>query len=287
MSTLFSHISKINLQDADFPDRLKEISSPPNALYVVGTLPKDKHYVAIVGTRKPTAYGEHVTYLFARELAKAGVVIVSGLAYGVDSIAHRAALDVGGLTVAVLAQSLTRIYPREHTALAQEIVTSGGAIVSEYEPGHPTFRSNFVARNRLVAGLCEITIVTEAGITSGTLHTANFAAKENRTVMAIPGPITAAGSATPNNLLRVGATPAVSPSDVIEALGYKTPASVPVAPRNAEEATILQLLKSGSTTSDEIIEASGLTAAQFANTISLMEITGKVRNLGAGQWVAR
>jgi len=244
--------------------------------------------VAVVGTRRPTAYGERVTYQIAGELAKAGAVIVSGLAIGVDSIAHRAALDAGGRTVAVLAHGLDRIYPPRHRGLAKEILASGGALVSEYDIGTPAHKHHFVERNRLIAGLCAATIVTEAATKSGSLITAHRAAKYNRLVMAVPGNITSVYSAGPNNLIRTNiATPITSTADAIVALGFHAREAVPVSAQSPDEAKILELLEGGASNSEDLIAGGNFSAAQFANIISLMEITGKVRNLGAGQWVVR
>ena len=265
---------------------LRDVDPPVESINVLGTLPKGT-YVAIVGSRRPTAYGEQVTYSITSELARAGAIIVSGLAIGVDGIAHRAALDVGGKTVAVLAHGLDQIYPQSHRGLAKEILASGGALVSEYDVGTVPFPSNFVERNRIIAGLSQATIVTEAAEKSGSLITAHRALKFGRTVMAVPGNITSVYSAGPNNLIRNGATPITSAADAIVALGFHAREAVPVSAQSAEEAMLLNLLGQGVGTSEELITQSKLSAAQFANIISLMEITGKVRNLGAGNWVIR
>lgn len=256
------------------------------SINVLGTLPKDS-LVAVVGSRRPTPYGEKVTYQITSELARAGAVIVSGLAIGVDSIAHRAALDVGGRTVAVLAHGLDEIYPPRHRGLAKEILASGGALVSEYNVGTEPFPSHFVERNRIIAGLSFATIVTEAATKSGALITAHRALKYNRLVMAVPGNITSAFSAGPNNLIRAGATPITSATDAINALGFHAREAVPVSAQSPDEALLIKLLSAGASSSEDLIVASKFTAAQFANIISLMEITGKVRNLGAGNWVVR
>jgi DNA processing protein len=279
-------ISNIPHNSADFPDILRQLERSPKSINVLGTLPKDS-MVAIVGSRRPTAYGEKVTYQIASELARAGVIIVSGLAIGIDSIAHRAALDAGGKTVAVLAHGLDRIYPPRHRGLAKEILATGGALVSEYDTGMPPLPHQFVDRNRIIAALSVATIVTEAAEKSGSLFTARDAGNLGRTVMAVPGNITSQYSAGPNNLLRTGATPITSAADVIVALGFHAREAVPVSAQSPDEALLVRLLGEGASTSEELIERSQLGAAQFANIISLMEITGKVRNLGAGNWVIR
>ena len=179
-------ITKIHLQDPDYPDQLRTISSPPTQLYALGKIPKAP-MVAIVGTRNLTSYGETHTYQIALELARAGLVIVSGLALGIDAVAHRAALDAGGTTVAVLAGGLDRFYPRENWRLGQEILAKGGAIVSEFPAGTPTLRHHFVQRNRIIAGLAIGTLVTESPHKGGSLYTAHCAVQAGRVVMALPG----------------------------------------------------------------------------------------------------
>jgi len=279
-------ISKISLKNAQFPDKLREINDPPKSINVLGTLPEGV-YVGIVGTRAPTAYGEKVTYQLASGLAAAGAVIVSGLAIGLDGIAHRAALEAGGKAVAVLAHGLDQIYPVRHRGLARDILAGGGALVSEYDEGELPLPFHFVERNRIIAGLSTALIVTEAAAKSGTLITARDAKESGRTVMAVPGNITSAYSAGPNNLIRIGAVPITSVADAIVELGFHAREAVPVPAASKDEAELLKLLGDGAATSDQLIGQSGLSPAEFANIISLMEITGKVRNLGAGNWVAR
>lgn len=280
-------ITKYDFKHPKYPDLLREISSPPKQLYVLGKLPTAP-CVAIVGTRKPTPYGKEVTYLLAGQLAAAGLAIVSGLAYGLDAVAHQGALDAGGQTVAVLAGGVDQVYPVGHKQLAARIVASGGGLISEYEPGTESFKSNFVARNRIVAGLSLAVIITEAAASSGSALTANYALQQNRQLLAVPGNITSLASAGPNNLIKSGAIPVTSAEDVLAALDLTTTQAVATAvPKSADEALILALLSQGHTSSEALIKASDLGASQFANVITLMEITGKVRNLGAGQWVAR
>ncbi len=281
-------ISEISYQSNDFPDRLHEIASPPKQLFCIGTLHNDSPHVAIVGSRKVTEYGRETTYQLSFELAKAGIVIVSGLAQGVDGIAHQAAIDAGGLTLAVQACGLDQIYPTKHRPLAKQILASGGAIITEYPFETIPFKSNFPARNRIIAGLSLAVIVTEADASSGSLITANFALEQNRLVLAVPGNITSPRSAGPNNLLRSGAIPVTNASDVLEALDLEAgQPMVKVRAESAEEALILKLLAEGHRTSQTLIEHSHLSAGRFATIISLMEITGKVRNLGAGHWAPR
>ncbi len=281
-------INQLFLQNPDYPTQLKEIEAPPSPLYVLGNLPIEP-MIAIVGTRSLTSYGKLVAYDLASDLARAGFPIVSGLALGIDSVAHRAALDAGGRTVAVMAGGLDRIYPSSHRDMAVEILTTGGAIVSGYPVGTETFKNHFVERNQIISGLCIGTIVVESGATGGSMLTANFTLRQNRTLMAVPGDITRLSAAGPNNLIRKGAVPITSSTDVLEALNLKTaaiPASI-IKAQNPHEAKIVELLKHGTTKTQSLIEETGLKPAEFASVISLMEITGKVRNLGAGVWAAR
>lgn len=281
-------IPKISYADSQYPNELRQIAAAPKQLYKLGEL-KDAPLVAIVGTRKPTDYGRQVTHQLASELARAGVGIVSGLALGVDTVAHQAAIEAGGYTIGVQANGLDKIYPATNRQLAIKLLESGGAIISEYEPGTPSLKQHFPARNRIISGLSLAVIVTEADASSGSLITANFALQQDRLVMAVPGNITSQRSAGPNNLIKSGAIPVTSASDVLAALDLESRALTarPVAAQSAEEAKLLELMEAGTTQSQQLIEEAGMTASQFAHVISLMEITGKVRNLGAGIWVRR
>lgn len=279
-------MQKLSLNDPSYPSLLGQIARPPKQIYLQGRLP-DLPMIAIVGTRKMTDYGKQATYRLSYDLAKAGLVIVSGLALGIDAVAHQAALDAGGRTIAVLGSSLDEVYPATNRRLSEQIIQSDGCLISEYPPGTKPFKSNFPARNRIIAGLSLATIVTEAESKSGSLITANFALQENRLVMAIPGNIFNPRSGGPNNLIKAGALAVTSAVDALAQLGLSCPAleTTPVKAASQEEAAILELISQGIVTNQALIEKSGLPAAQFAHLISLMEITGKIRNLGAGQWV--
>lgn len=286
------NIHKIKQSAQGYPQKLREISSPPQQLFSVGdhsllTLP-DTQYVAIIGTRHPTPYGHQITYKIATELAAAGVIIVSGLALGTDAYAHQAAVDQGMPTIAVQARGMDTIYPTENKGLAKKILEYGGVIVSEYPAGVEAYKQNFIARNRIVSGLSDAVLVTEAAAKSGTIYTAQFANEQNKTVMAVPGNITSAKSAGTNNLIRGGARLVTNGSDVLAELGYKSGVlQKPVQADSREEQIILDLLKEGINSSEELIARSNLSASEFANIISLMEIAGKVFNLGAGNWTTR
>ncbi len=280
------NIQEFNYNSKGYPDLLRNISSPPKKLFYLGSIP-NLPMVAIVGTRKPTEYGKQITYKIAYDLASAGICVVSGLAYGIDGIAHSAALDAGGKVVAVLGTPLNTIYPVANRNLAKSILSKGGAIISEYRVGTSTQRFNFPARNRIIAGLSLATIVTEADAQSGSLITANFAITNDRMVMAVPGNITSPRSAGPNNLIKLGARPVTDASDVLAELELKSTVlkSHKIAPANKEEALVIQLIENGHVNTHAMIENSEFDAARLAHVLSLMEITGKIRNLGAGQWV--
>lgn len=281
-------IYTIQSKAADFPEVLRHIPQPPAQLCIKGTLPADllEHpRVAIVGSRKVTPYGQVVTTRLAGELARAGVIIISGLAIGVDGFAHRAALEAGGITLAVLAGGLDHIHPATHYQLAQRILDQGGALVSEYSEGASTYKQNFIERNRLVAGLSHAILITEAAENSGTLHTARFALEQGREVLAVPGNITSPVSAGTNNLIKGGATPVTSPDDVFHALGLQQ-ASTKSAPKGTtpEEQTLIDLLARGENEGPILLVKSKLEISCFNQTLTMLEITGKVRSLGANRW---
>ncbi len=293
MSILFiMNIHKIKQNAQGYPQRLREISSPPQQLFSVGNhalldMP-GRQYVAIIGSRSPSIYGDEVTYKLGTELAAAGVIIVSGLALGTDAKAHKAAVDLGMPTIAVQARGMDAIYPAENRELAKQILKYDGVIISEYPAGTEAYKQNFVARNRIVAGLSDGVLVTEAGVKSGTQHTATFARNENKLVMAVPGNINSMRSAGTNNLIKTGATLVTSGSDVLAAMGFESRIlQKPVKADSKEEGMILDLLKEGITQSEELIARTGMSASEFANIITLMEISGKVYNLGAGNWTTR
>lgn len=241
--------------------------------------------IAIVGSRKISPYGKQVTTQFASELAKQGIVIVSGLAYGVDAVAHRAVLEAGGLTMAVLPSSIEDVYPRAHKNLSEEIVQGGGALISEYPAGTPAYKWNFVERNRIVSGIADALLITEAAINSGTMHTARFALEQGKDVLAIPGNITSPISEGTNNLIKTGAITVTSPEDVLHILGIKSPVKKPtVTGSDIYEQTILDLIAKNVTDGNHLLKRSNLPADQFSHVLTMLEITGKVRSLGNNHW---
>lgn len=270
---------------------LAAVEPRPQTLYGLGAdietllaLPR----VAIVGSRKVSSYGRSVTAQLAGELAAYGIVIVSGLALGVDGLAHRAALEAGGLTIAVMPCGLERIYPANHYSLGQQIIRQGGALISEYAAGTETYKVNFIARNRLIAALADVTLITEAAEKSGSLHTARFALEQGKDVLAVPGNITSPTSVGTNNLIRAGATPVTSTQDVLDALGLTAPSADKIVRGGSnEEQLILDLLAQDIGDGAELLLRSRLPVMQFNQTLTMMEITGKVRPLGGNTWAIR
>jgi DNA processing protein len=280
-------IRKITLGSADYPEQLTNIIPAPKQLYALGDLEPlaNKTVLSVVGSRAVTPYGKQVTTHLIRDVAKHGIAIVSGMALGIDGIAHQAALEVGGYTVAVLGCGLDRFYPSTHHQLAEQILASGGAIISEYPEGTEPYRFNFIERNRIVSGLSNGVLVVEASERSGTLHTANFALEQGKAVMAVPGNITSATSKGTNNLIKTGAFPITSSNDILNALQVNQQTTLlNVIAANAQEAAILDLLQIGTTDVNELQTGSKLPAEVFNQTLTMLEITGKIRPLGAGHW---
>jgi DNA processing protein len=265
--------------DAAFPSRLRSIHDPPPGLFLRGTGDPAllaRPAIAVVGARACSDYGAHVGRSLSRELAGAGVVVVSGLARGIDSWAHRGALEAGGDTVAVLGCGIDRDYPRAHATLAGELAARG-LIVSEYPPGVAPAPWRFPARNRIVAGLALATLVVEARERSGALITADLALEEGRDVLAVPGEITSALSKGTNALLRLGATPITCADDVLEAIGIERPAAKPLeVPSSPGARAALAALDAGATTADQVVRATGMASAEVAAALIELELAGLV-----------
>lgn len=283
-------IKQITPDSNNFLQIIGTIADPPDTLYYSGTLPDARRpAVAIVGTRKPTAYGKEVTHRLAYELAKKGVIIISGMALGVDGIAHRGALEAGGTTIAVLGNGLDDFYPRSHRQLGEDIIKSGGAILSEYPEGTPAYPVHFLRRNRIVSGLSDGIIITEAARRSGTLNTAAHALEQNKEIFVVPGNITSPLSAGCNALLRQGATPVTSAEDILELIAPQllAPQTSLALGDNPLQTKIIQLLQAGIRDGDQLQQQSGANASEFATELTMMEINGLIRNIGANQWVLR
>jgi DNA processing protein len=270
-------IRRIRRRERGFPALLGAIHDPPLQLYARGVadvslleLPS----VAVVGARACSSYGRSAARSLARELAAAGLVVVSGMARGIDGEAHRGALDGGGRTVAVLGCGVDRDYPAAHAELARRICQAG-LVVSEYEPGVEPAPWRFPARNRIIAGLCSATLVIEARERSGALITADFALEEGREVLAVPGEITSSLSAGTNALLRLGATPVTCAADVLEGFGIELVKPEPASLGKVAD-TLLRQLESGALTADELVRASGVDAARGVATLVELELAGRV-----------
>jgi DNA processing protein len=280
-----------------YPKSLRTISDPPIVLFVRGEL-GDEPAVAIVGTRRATPYGRAAAERLAADLALAGVCVVSGLARGIDGVAHQAALDAGGRTIAVLGCGLDRVYPREHQRLAAAIAAHG-ALVSEHPPGAPPLPHHFPRRNRLISGLAAGVVVVEGAEDSGALVTVDCALDQGREVFAVPGSIFSPKSRAPHHLLRQGARLVEGAADVLEELGWSGaarrgvaasssgPASEANGPRLADhEAHVLALLASGPRPLDDLMDASALPPARVAALVTVLELRGLIRML-PGQMVMR
>ena len=306
MSTPFSHfftkINQISPLEHDFTEVLDSIALKPKTLYFYGKLPQNvlkngrktrPKVVSIVGSRHNTKYGEEVAYRLAFELAKKGVVVVSGLAFGIDSIAHRGCLDAGGITVAVLGTPINQIYPKAHLSIAREIIEKNGAIISEYAPDERVItKYSFLERNRIISGLADVVVVIEAAEKSGSLNTATHALEQGREVFAVPGNITNPYSQGCNKLIRQGAIPYTEPDDVINELFPET--YIATRKKSVQnnlvgdtdvETLIIKSLASGFRLGDDIMESTYLPPEVFNQTITMLEIKGRVRSLGANNWI--
>jgi DNA processing protein len=282
-------IKVITWEDECYPRRLLEIDQPPPLLYVRGEiLPEDLWSVAIVGTRRVSAYGRQIAEEVAVTLARNGITVISGLARGVDAIAHQAAINAGGRSIAIMGNGVDRIYPPENRKLAEQII-SKGALVSDYPPGTPPEASNFPPRNRIISGLSLAVVVIEAGDTSGALITASFAADQGREVFAVPGNITSPQSKGTNRLIYNGAIPLLDPREVLEVLqltmvSQHQEARV-VLPSDALEAQLYAALENEPLHVDEIRARTNLPIEQVTSTLALMELKGMVRQVGGMQYV--
>jgi len=284
-------IRVITWKDKSYPSLLREIDDAPPVLYTYGKLTEaDQFALAVVGTRNSTIYGRQVTERIVTELVKGQVTIVSGLAVGIDTIAHTTALDGGGRTIAVLACGLDIVYPPTNRGLARRIVESGqGALITEYPLGIQPEGGNFPARNRIISGLSLGVLVAEAPPKSGALITASFALKQGREVFGIPGSILSSKSAGVNKLIQDGARPVMDVRDILEALNlFLIPQQVEmqaVLPDNDEERKLLKLINHEPCHVDELIRESELPTTTVTSTLLMMELKGMIRQVGGMQYV--
>lgn len=286
---------KINQTSPDKHEFLQitgNIANFPKKLYYIGSLPETRRpTLAVVGTRKPTAYGRQVTAQLVADLARQGIVIVSGLALGVDAIAHQTTIEVGGTTIAVLPGSVTRVQPTTNRDLAEQIVRSNGAILSEHsdDEAYIIGRWSFLERNRIVAGISDAILITEANARSGTLNTAMHALEQGKEVFVVPGNITSPQSSGCNALIRQGATPVTCAEDILTVLlpnNQSFQSQLPLGSTPTEVALIEQL-QSGIRDGEEIQRNTGIDPRELSTALTMLEINGIVRSLGANQWSLR
>ncbi|HQD18116.1 MAG TPA: DNA-processing protein DprA [Bacillota bacterium] len=296
-----SGVEAVTFEDSRYPRFLKDIASPPPVLYCIGTLPGQTDVcVSVVGTRRPTPYGLRCAAGIASRLAKAGFCVVSGMALGIDSCAHRVALDSGGRTVAVLGCGPDVVYPRQHRALYDRI-TRAGAVVSEYYPGTLPLPARFPARNRIISGMSVTTVVVQAGTKSGALITARFAAEQGRTVYVVPGDIYCRASAGTNRLLYDGATPVVDVEQLLMEIystleAWQMPRPVPPVHQDVAgslQATpgeaarrVLSAVRKGGSTVDSIARMAQMDVSSVLSELMLLELEGKVMRYPSGAFGA-
>lgn len=274
--------------DSAFPPLLKEIQSPPEEIWIAGIFPVDAPCIAIVGTRKPTAYGREAAHYISYELARAGCTVVSGLALGIDTVAHEAALEAGGTTIAVLGSGIDVIAPETNRNLAAKIIAQG-CLLTEFPPGTAPYPANFPRRNRIISGLSLGVAVIEADEKSGALITARCASEQGREVFALPGSIFSLQSRGTNSLLRDGAAVLTSPHDILAAFShlplFQTKKEQKAAMLDVSSKRILKFLEEkGTMTLAELIECSGLGAQELSSKLTVLELDDLIKRLDDGTY---
>jgi len=280
-----TEIKEISIKDKEYPKLLKEIKDAPEILYVRGELNPDEQCFAVVGTRMCSPYGKQVALEIAGDLAEASLTIVSGLAPGIDTFAHTAAVERNRRTIAVLGTGLDEksIYPQSNLKLAQRILGTGGYLISEYPPGTPGSKFTFPQRNRIISGLSIGVLIIEAKQKSGALITANWAKKQGRKIFAVPGPVHSLNSKGPHYLIKNGAKLVENANDILKDLNLgllKLDFNKAIKGENEEENLILEVLKEEPLDINKIIEKTKLPVAKIAGTLAILEIKDKVRDLG-------
>ena len=275
-------IKIILLEDSSYPELLKQIPFPPLALYVLGNLGYTEPAVAIIGTRMPTPQGKELAGIFSGKLSSAGIPIISGLALGIDAEAHKGALENSGKTIAVLGTPLDNIYPRQNSRIADDILESGGAIISEFALGHPYNPANFLARNRIVSGLSNGILIIEAPERSGSLATAKFALEQNREIFVIPGNTSSSNYKGSNALLKSGANLVTEPDDILQYFNI-SPEKISSTDQSISEhdKMILDIIKKldGRATIDNIMKSADLDVPELNKTLALLTIKGIIKEL--------
>jgi len=283
-------IKQIKIDDEGYPESLKKIGSPPKVLYCRGIPPKEKETLfAMVGTRHPTPYGQQASLQIAGELANQGIIIVSGLAPGIDTFSHKACIENKKRTIAVLGTGIDEksVYPQTNLLLSRKIVEYGGCLISELPPGTKGSKFSFPRRNRIISGLSSGVLIVEAKEKSGSLITAEFAIKQNKKLFAVPGQIYSLNSAGTNKLIKNGQALLIENSnDILKELNLEQLEIIQskTAPDSEEERLILDILKNGALDIDKIIEKTKLKTSLVASTLALMEVSDKVRNLGSNTY---
>jgi len=281
-------MQKITINDKNYPELLKQIPNPPQELYFEGTLKKSEKYpLAVVGTRKLSVYGRQLTEYFVKTLAKSGLTIISGLALGIDGLAHQTTLDASGRTIAVLGSGLNHIFPAVHKKLFQEIIQSGGVVISEYSPDTPAYKGNFLARNRIISGLSLGVLVIEAPEKSGALITAKEAIKQGRKIFVVPGRIYDKNSTGTNQLIKQGAQAVTNPQDILKALKIKSSFTEKQRTSNlsGQEKLLLKFLTENPIYIDELTKKTKMKTNEIVSFLTVMEINGIVKNLGAEKYI--
>ncbi len=287
---LKENIELISIKDKKYPKLLKEIFAPPPLLYVRGNIDTNP-CIGVVGTRKYSSYGKQVVENIVKDLALSKITIVSGLALGIDALAHQETLNNNGQTYAILGSGVNQgsIYPSNNRIIADKILEKGGAIISEYPYGTPPLKQNFPARNRIISGLSLATLVIEAPKESGALITANFALEQNRDVFAVPGNIFSKNSEGTNNLIKKGAAMVTSAADILEELNLKeiinTGIKKEIMPDSPEEEKIVSSLSQDPIHIDKIAKITGLNIKNVSSTLTIMEIKGMVKNMGNMEYI--
>ncbi|MBI5733422.1 MAG: DNA-protecting protein DprA [Candidatus Kerfeldbacteria bacterium] len=281
-------IKLVTIAEADYPKLLKEIYDPPPLLFYKGSVAAwQNNCLGVVGTRRATAYGLRVTSDLTKDLALAGLTIVSGLAYGIDTAAHQATLEVSGQTIAVLASGLDTIYPAANRQLANKIISQGGALISEFPLAMPPLKQNFPYRNRLIAGLSRGVLVCEATVDSGALITAKLALESGRDVFAVPGSIYSEQAQGSNELLKLGSHLVTKAADVLNLFGLDSIAPRPLPKLTAEQEKFLSVFSLEPENLDDLIRQSGLSAGAFMAQLTELELAGWVKEVSPRGYVRR
>lgn len=283
-------IQTYKFKHAEFPNRLTQLYDPPKSIHTIGAKLEvllSNKTIGVVGSRKVSSYGRRITTDLTAAAAKAGITVISGLALGVDSIAHQAALEAHGKTIAVLPSGIEKIYPAGHRGLAMNILQKGGALISEYSGKELPMRHQFIERNRIIAALSDALLITEAAEKSGSLHTARFALEIGRPVLAVPGNITSPTSVGTNNLIKMGGTPITGPQDIFDALNVDVAEEahqLEMYGDNEFETTLLTLIREGLISGHELLGRSKLEVEDFQRHLTMLEIKGRVKPMGNDTW---